>query len=263
MIFQSPAQIAFEIFSLPVYYYGIVLAVSAFVGVYVSYIFYRKFYDAENAEKILEIAPFVVISGVLGARLYYCALSAEYYFTNPLQILNIREGGLSIHGMIIIGIISLCFLARYKKLAFLKLLDVFACGTALAQSIGRWGNFFNSEAYGTPTNLPWKLFIAPEYRVAEFAEFQFYHPTFLYESVFNFIIFLILFFLFKKVSKTPGVIASIYLILYSIARIFVEQIRIDSVLDFMGIPIPQIASALTIILAVIFIIVLKRRYQEV
>ncbi|MFI3300822.1 MAG: prolipoprotein diacylglyceryl transferase [Candidatus Gastranaerophilales bacterium] len=252
MIFQSPAKVAFELFGLPIYFYGIILAIAIFVGIYGSYLVYKKFYDSVDAEKILEIAPFVIILGILGARIYYCLLNFNHYFSDPIQILNIREGGLSIHGMIIVGIISLFFFAKSKKISFLKLLDSFSCGVILAQAIGRWGNFFNSEAYGSPTNYFLKLYISPENRLPEFINFEYFHPTFLYESVLNLVVFFILLYLFKKGIKKPGLIACAYLILYSFVRIFIEQIRIDSVMYVASVPVPQLVSFITMIFAIIF-----------
>lgn len=250
-MFQSPGEIAFSIFGFPVYFYGITLAFSILVGVYTAYFLYKKFYSAENAECIIDFSPYIIILGIIGARLYYCLVNFSYYFASPTEIFNVRQGGLSIHGMIAIGIISLWAFAKLYKMSFLKLLDVFLCAAPLAQSIGRWGNFFNSEAFGMPTNLPWKLFIPIAKRPFEYINFEYFHPTFLYESILDLAIFIILLILFKKLSKNPGVIACMYLILYSIVRIIVEQIRIDSALNISGIPVAQIASIVLIFTSII------------
>ena len=144
-------------------------------------------------------------------------------------------------------------------MSFLQLIDSFLCGTALAQSIGRWGNFFNSEAFGVPTELPWKLFIPITHRPTEFINYEFFHPTFLYESTLDILIFVLLLVLFKRLSKTPGLVACIYLILYSFARILVESYRVDSVLNIGGIPIAQIMSFAMIIFASVFVVILIRK----
>lgn len=202
-MFQSPAEVAFNIFGFPVYYYGIILALAIFIGVYASYFLYKKFYGVEKASCIMDFAPYLIIIGIIGARLYYCLVNYSYYIENPLEIFYIRQGGLSIHGVIIIGILTLFAFSKIYKMSFLKLIDVFLCGTALGQCIGRWGNFFNSEAFGTPTNLPWKLFIPLSQRPVQYVKFEYFHPTFLYESILDLIIFLILLAIFKRCSKHP------------------------------------------------------------
>lgn len=137
------------------------------------------------------------------------------------------------------------------------------CGSILAQSIGRWGNFFNSEAFGTPTNLPWKLYISPIHRPLEYVNFEYFHPTFLYESILDFLIFLILILSFKKLSDKSGSLACICLILYSLVRIFVESFRIDSTLYINGYPIAQIVSAITIILSSIFLVYCRNKKSDI
>ena len=258
-MFQSPGDVAFNFFGYPVYYYGIILASAIFVGIYCAYLLYKKYYEASKAQNIIDFSPWIIIIGILGARFYYCLVNFSYYTAHPFEIFYIRQGGLSVHGMIIVGICGLWWLSKKYKMSFLQLIDSFLCGTALAQSIGRWGNFFNSEAFGAPTNLPWKLFIPISHRPTEFINYEFFHPTFLYESILDILIFVLLLVLFKRLSKTPGLIACIYLILYSFARILVESCRIDSVLNIAGIPIAQIMSLAIIIFASVFVIILIRK----
>lgn len=258
-MFQSPGDVAFNFFGYPVYYYGIILASAIFVGIYCAYLLYKKYYEASKAQNIIDFSPWIIIIGILGARFYYCLVNFSYYTAHPFEIFYIRQGGLSVHGMIIVGICGLWWLSKKYKMSFLQLIDSFLCGTALAQSIGRWGNFFNSEAFGAPTNLPWKLFIPISHRPTEFINYEFFHPTFLYESILDILIFVLLLVLFKRLSKTPGLIACIYLILYSFARILVESCRVDSVLNIAGIPIAQIMSLAIIIFASVFVINLIRK----
>ena len=258
-MFQSPGDVAFNFFGYPVYYYGIILASAIFVGIYCAYLLYKKYYEASKAQNIIDFSPWIIIIGILGARFYYCLVNFSYYTAHAFEIFYIRQGGLSVHGMIIVGICGLWWLSKKYKMSFLQLIDSFLCGTALAQSIGRWGNFFNSEAFGAPTNLPWKLFIPISHRPTEFINYEFFHPTFLYESILDILIFVLLLVLFKRLSKTPGLIACIYLILYSFARILVESCRVDSVLNIAGIPIAQIISLAIIIFASVFVIILIRK----
>ncbi len=248
MIFQSPGDVLFSIGSFSIYYYGIILAVSCLVGIIISYKIYRYYNPDKNYDRIWDFSAYFLIAGILGARLYYCLLNPVYYFYNPLEILDFREGGLSIHGGLIAGTIALILLAKKNRLGILNTLDAFACGTAIAQSIGRWGNFFNSEAFGSPTNLPWKLYIPPASRPVDYLNFSYFHPTFLYESILDALIFILLLALMKKFAvKIPGITLFAYLILYSCARLLIESLRLDSALNINGIPIAQIVSGIFII----------------
>ena len=256
-VFQSPGDVAFKIFGFPIYYYGIIISFAIFVGYLVAYYLFKKYYDSEKAKYILDFSPYLILLGIIGARIYYCAVNYQYYFYNPMQIFNIRQGGLSVHGMIIFGIISLYIFAKYYNIGFRKLADSFLCGCIIAQSIGRWGNFFNSEAFGTPTNLPWKLYIPPSHRPLEYLNFEYFHPTFLYETILDLVIFLILLLLFKKLSQTPGKIACLYLILYSAARFAVESCRTDSILTLAGMPVAQVVSIILIVAGLVFLFMIK------
>ena len=252
-MFQSPGEVAFTIFGFPVFWYGIILASAVFIGFYIAQFLYKLFYkDSHTADKIIDFAPFLIVLGVLGARLYYCLVNYSYYSEHIFQIFDFRQGGLSIHGMILGGIIGLFCCTRYYRLDILKLLDAFSCSTALAQAIGRWGNFFNSEAFGMPTDLPWKLFIPIEKRPFSLISYDFFHPTFLYESLLDLLIFFILLSLYRKFLDKSGMIFVLYLLLYSFVRIGIEYLRVDSVLNIFGFPVAQWVSVLVIIVAMFF-----------
>ena len=244
MIIQSPGEIAFNIFNFPVYSYGIILAFAVFLGVCTAEILAKKFSDIpENF--FVDNSPVVIIAGILGARLYYCIVNYPYYIHNPLEIFDIRQGGLSIHGMLIAGIVTVYFLAKKYRINLLRLLDVLACAVILAQSAGRWGNFFNSEAFGYPTDGNWGVFIPVSQRPVEFLNYEFFHPAFLYESFLDLVVFVLLIFILRRTRA--GCTFFWYLILYSVVRIFVEYFRIDSVLNIGGFPIAQVVSVLLII----------------
>ena len=228
MIIQSPGEVAFYIFNFPVYSYGIILAFAVFLGVCTAEILAKKFSDIpENF--FVDNSPVVIIAGILGARLYYCIVNYPYYIHNPLEIFDIRQGGLSIHGMLIAGIITFYFLAKKYRVNLLRLLDVLACSVILAQSAGRWGNFFNSEAFGYPTDGNWGVFIPVSQRPVEFLNYELFHPAFLYESFLDLVVFALLIFILRRTRA--GCTFFWYLILYSVVRIFVEYFRIDSVLN--------------------------------
>lgn len=262
-MFASHSQIICTIFGIHIYFYGVILALAIVIGTFVAEYFSTKIYNLKK-DSIIDLAPYLVIFGIIGARLYYCILNYEFYLRFPTEVLAIRHGGISIHGAILGGLIGLIIFAKRHKISILKLMDISSVGLVLAQSIGRWGNFFNSEAFGTPTDLAWKLYIAPQYRPIPYNNFEYFHPTFLYESILDLVIFTILVWMLNSQNKPKnGNIALTYLILYSIARIFVEHFRIDSTCYIHGIPIAIIVSVIIIILAIIGLIFNNLKQSEV
>lgn len=252
----------FLLFGFPVYYYGITLAVGILVGILFAHRVAVR--DFLLFEVVPDVAVKLIIGGIVGARLYYCLLNYSRYFSNPLEIFAVREGGLSIHGALIGGAIVLFFEARKYKISCLRLFDIFALGLPIAQAIGRFGNFFNSEAFGIPTNLPWKMYIAPQHRPEQFLTYEYFHPAFLYESICNVLIFLVLYkFVLPRYKERIGVISASYLILYSLVRLLIEGLRTDCVKYVCGIPFPQLVSIVLIFLGVGFIFIqIKKEHQH-
>ncbi|MEJ7839030.1 MAG: prolipoprotein diacylglyceryl transferase [Thermomicrobiales bacterium] len=181
---------------------------------------------------LLDIAPPVVIVGLVGARLYYVLLKWEYFSENLGEAINVRGGGMTIHGGLIAGILMIWFLCRRARQPFFAWIDLIAPGAALGQAVGRWGNWANQEAFGTPTDLPWAVTIDPNRRPTGYEQNATYHPTFLYESVFNLANAVLLSWLVVRVPRTrwmrDGDVAGTYLILYGIVRFLIERIRTDS-----------------------------------
>ena len=256
-MFTSPSQILCTICGVNIYYYGVIMAIAISVGTLYSDWVGTKFFGLKN-ETIIDLAPYLIIFGILGARLYYCALNYDFYLRFPTEIIAIRHGGISIHGAILGGALGLWLFSIRHKISALKLADVCALGLPLAQAIGRWGNFFNSEAFGRPTDLPWKLYIAPQYRPIPYQDCEYFHPAFLYESILDVLIFVVLILLMKSNKiKKEGNIALIYLILYSVVRILVESVRIDSVKYLFGLPV-AICVSVGIIIVSIFILIKRK-----
>ncbi len=243
-IFTSPGPELKLIGSFVLRWYGILIAFSVLIGLNISKIL--AFYRGLNIKLINDLLPILVLFSIVGARLYYVAFKWGNYtgnnFWSHLNVIGVSipiptaieiwGGGIAIHGAIIAGSISVFIFCRLKKQSFLNVLDVLLPSVALGQSIGRWGNFFNNEAFGIPTKLPWKLYIPYEARPDIFSENDFFHPTFLYESLWNFAVFIFLIFLFfidiKKIARIPtGAISLLYLVLYSTGRFFIEGLRID------------------------------------
>ncbi|MEG0180690.1 MAG: prolipoprotein diacylglyceryl transferase [Peptostreptococcaceae bacterium] len=210
-------RIAFTIFGIDVMWYGILMATGMILGTLIALKEARRVGIKED--DILDLAIIAIPVGLICARLYYVLFNWEYYFSNPSQILNFRGGGMAIHGALIGGVIAGYIFARYRKINFFKLADTVIIGMPLAQAIGRWGNFINKEAHGGPTNLPWGI-IVDGVKV---------HPTFLYESIWDFGIFIFLW-IFRKKKSYEGQVIVLYAILYSLGRFFIEGLRTDSLM---------------------------------
>lgn len=238
-MFASPGAIAISTKYFTIYWYGIILACAFLVGQWIIISVANKEYKNEKlCDTIYELAFWALLGGIIGARLYYVLLSFSYYMQNPLEVIMLQNGGISIHGGILGGVIATYIYAKKHNIDFLKFADLYALGLPIAQAIGRWGNFFNSEAFGLPTNLPWGVFIPQGLRPYMYKSAEFFHPTFLYECIWDIFIFFILFFVIKKhFFNNKGILFFGYLILYSVGRIFIESVRIDSVLNVFGIPI--------------------------
>jgi len=253
---KSPGTTAFEVGPVTIYWYGIILALAFLSGLAVSMKIAKE--KGEDSDKVLNLAIFLLIGAVLGARLYFVAFNWDFYRTHLQEIFMTWHGGLSIHGGIIVGFITGVIYTKLNKLPLLKYADIIAPGLILGQSIGRWGNFFNSEAFGAPTNLPWKLFIPIENRPPQFINYQYFHPTFLYESLWDFAVFLLLFFVLRKKLQKDGSVFFLYLILYSFGRLIIEGIRIDSIYAIFGMPLAQVVSIIFIIIGISGLYFLKK-----
>ncbi len=253
MIFQSPGEIALNIGSIEVRWYGILIAIAFIAGLFISTKIAKQ--KNEPPENILDLAFYLLISAIISARLYFVICDWSYYKSHMGEILHIWQGGLSIHGTLIGGFLTLLIFCKVKKLSLFKYADILSCGVIMGQAIGRWGNFFNSEAFGGPTDLPWKLYIPIIKRPLNYMAYEYFHPTFLYESLWNILCFFILYFgIIKRQTKTYGYALFSYLILYSTGRYFIEGVRIDSINSVFGIPVAQFISLVLIFIAIIGLI---------
>lgn len=210
-------RVAFTIFGLEVAWYGVLIAAGMLLGVLLAA---RRTKAIGVEEDIMyDIALWSIPAGVLGARVYYVIFNWSYYSQDLMRILQFRQGGLAIHGGIIAGFVVGYLVCRKHGVSFLAMADVTAPSMILGQAIGRWGNFFNQEAHGGPTNLPWAITI----------DGVGVHPAFLYESIWNFLVMgWLLYFTEKK--KADGEVFLHYLIFYSVGRFFIEGLRTDSLM---------------------------------
>lgn len=255
LILNSPGPIAFSIFNFSIYNYGICIALAVIVGFIFSYLIAKKYYKCINPDILYDIASVIIISGIICARLYYCILNYHYYSDNLIEIFNFRQGGLAIHGGIVGGFIFGSLYCYIKKYPILKVADIVSYGLIIAQAIGRWGNFFNSEAYGLPAKHFIAVFIPENLKIVGYETYKYFHPTFLYESILNVLAFLILFFVIRKLNiKFDGLIFASYLILYSTIRFFIEGLRLDCVANVGYLHVPQLVSLILILLSTTFII---------
>lgn len=230
--FMSPGEEIFQLGSFRLKWYGLLIASAVLIGVNLSMWLAKK--RQTDPELIADLAIWLVIGAIPAARLYYVIFQWQNYSQHPDQIIKIWEGGIAIHGAIIGGTIAAIIFAKFKRVSFWQLADLVAPSVALGQAIGRWGNFFNSEAFGSPTDLPWKLYIPKANRPFEYINFDYFHPTFLYESLWNLVVFAILMYLFiddnRRHRLKTGSLFLIYLIAYSIGRFGVEGLRTDSLM---------------------------------
>ena len=226
-----------------IYWYSVIILTAMLIG---SFLFIKSAKKEGYKEEFLTNTLFyIIISSIIGARLYYVIFNFGYYIKHPLEIIAIWNGGLAIHGGIIGGTLCLLYHALKYKKSFLRLTDLLAPSLILGQAIGRWGNFFNSEAHGPEVKLQAleKLHI-PRFVINGMnIEGVYYHPTFFYESLWCFLGFILLIVLRKKVKLRRGGLTGIYFIWYSIARFFIESLRTDSLM-LGNIKVAQIVSVL-------------------
>ncbi|MFQ5341804.1 MAG: prolipoprotein diacylglyceryl transferase [Anaerolineae bacterium] len=265
MIYPDP--IILQVGPLAIRWYGLLIATGALLAGYIASLEAQR--RGLNPDHVWNALMVVLVSGIIGARLYHVISSPagtqaglSYYLQNPAKIIAIWEGGLGIYGAVAGGALGLYLYARYHGLRFWQWADMAAIGLPLAQAIGRWGNFFNQELYGNPTRLPWGIRIDAAHRLPQFADLPpetRFHPTFLYESLWSLGAFLVLLFLARRYGDRlrQGDLFLIYLILYPVGRILVELQRPDA-WRIAGIPTAQWVAGGLILLS-LFLLWYRRR----
>jgi len=236
-------------------FYGIILMLGAVAGAWLATREAKR--RGYEPEIVWDLLTYLLIGGIIGARLWHIltpppssGITAGWYLTHPLDALAVWKGGLGIPGAVIGGIIVLYFYARRHKLNFAQWTDIVAPSLALGQAIGRWGNFFNQELYGAPTNLPWKLRIDPEHRLANYETVEYYHPLFLYESLWNLGNMFLLLWISRRYGDRlkDGDLFLLYLIVYPVGRFLLDFLRLDASMVG-GININQTLMAVVAVLA--------------
>jgi phosphatidylglycerol:prolipoprotein diacylglycerol transferase len=249
--------------SFHIYFYGILITLGVVVATLLASAQAKR--RGQDPEIIWDMLFWVVIAGIVGARIWHVltpppsmiaqGITTQYYLTHPLLMIDIRNGGLGIPGAVIGGVLAMWIYTRRKKLGLVTWLDITAPGLALAQAIGRWGNFFNQELYGAPTNLPWKIFIDPAHRLPGFENIAYYHPLFLYESLWNLANMVILLLLSRRFSDRLkiGDIFLTYLVIYPVGRFLLDFLRLDAS-RVAGINANQTLSAIVAVVAAVVLI---------
>jgi len=264
----------FSVFGIEIAYYGVVVVTGMLVGLLIVNAEAKRL--QQNAEQYWDIGMIALLSGIVGARIYYVIFDWDNYKNNLLEIFNTRHGGLAIYGGIIGALIAVYIYGRIKKMSFSIILDCVAPGLAIGQVIGRWGNFFNREAFGGYTDnlfamqLPVSAVRQNEItrqmwdhvRQIGGVDYIQVHPTFLYEGIWNIGVFLVLW-LFRKHKKFDGEIFLIYLVLYGMGRLWIEGLRTDQLLlPAVGIPVSQIVSVVAMVIGIILIIRKKLKLKK-
>ncbi|MEY7998939.1 prolipoprotein diacylglyceryl transferase [Clostridium sp. Mt-5] len=245
--------IAFSINGFAIRWYGIMIASGVLAAILLANFNckYKKYNFDDLIDVFLVSFPFAII----GARAYYVIFQFKYYEGSIMDMINIRQGGLAIHGGLIFGLLAAYIFTRYKKMDFIKLVDSAAPSIILAQAIGRWGNFFNGEAHGGPVTYEFiskfPLFI----QKGMYINGVYYHPTFLYESIWDLIVCVILIYIFRKKHKKGSIIAA-YIGLYSLGRFFIEGFRTDSLM-LGNIRIAQLMSLVGILFSIGYFVYLR------
>ncbi|NUM25653.1 MAG: prolipoprotein diacylglyceryl transferase [Candidatus Buchananbacteria bacterium] len=254
----NPQPIIFQYGLVTLHWYGIFVVSGILAGFKVVSRLAKKYQLA--IDQIYDLGFYMILFGLVGARIFSVFLDLSYYRQHPLEIFAIWQGGLAIHGAIIAGLMVLGFYAYRQALDFWRLADMIAPALALGQAIGRWGNYFNQEIFGTPTNLPWGIPIEFKNRPIEYLSYDYFHPTFLYESILNILNFALLFFLhYRLKNKKPGLIVLLYLINYSLIRLALETVRTDAVPLLLGLRATTISA---LALAAVAIGMIGWRYRS-
>ncbi|CAH0344805.1 prolipoprotein diacylglyceryl transferase [Bacillus sp. CECT 9360] len=250
--------IAFELGSLQVHWYGLIIGTGVLLALYLAVRESER--RGLNKDTFVDLILYAVPIAIVSARIYYVLFEWDYYSQNPGEIIAIWNGGIAIHGALIGSVVTAIVFARIKKLSFWKIADIAAPSILLGQAIGRWGNFMNQEAHGGEVSRAFLegLFL-PDFIINQmYINGAYYHPTFLYESVWN-IVGVVILILLRKANLRQGELFLGYVIWYSIGRFFIESLRTDSLMLTETLRIAQVISVVLLVVAVGLIIVRRMR----
>ena len=260
-----------EVFGLEIAFYGIIIGLGVMAGIAMAAMEAKR--TGQNPDTYYDLALYAVIFSVIGARLYYVVFSWDQYKNDLLSVFNIRQGGLAIYGAVIAAVITVYVFAKVKKISFLQLVDTAVLGLVLGQIIGRWGNFFNREAFGEYTDSLLAMRLPLDaVRSSDVTELMMkhvetikgvsyiqVHPTFLYESLWNLgVLFSLLW--WRKHKKFEGEIFLMYLLGYGVGRFWIEGLRTDQLLiPGVKLPVSQVLAAVLVVVSIVTIFIIKRK----
>lgn len=263
-----------EVFGLEIAFYGIIIGLGVMAGIAMAAMEAKR--TGQNPDTYYDLAIYAVIFSVIGARLYYVVFSWDQYKNDLLSVFNIRQGGLAIYGAVITAVITVYVFAKVKKISFLQLVDTAVLGLVLGQIIGRWGNFFNREAFGEYTDSLLAMRLPLDaVRSSDVTELMMkhvetikgvsyiqVHPTFLYESLWNLgVLFFLLW--WRKHKKFEGEIFLMYLLGYGVGRFWIEGLRTDQLLiPGVKLPVSQVLAAVLVVVSIVTIFIIKRKKKE-
>ena len=262
----------FSLGPITIHYYGILIITGILIGLYL--VAKEGARRGKSLDFLIDAMPWMLLGSVIGARIWHIltppqsmvehGITTRYYLTHLNEALAIWKGGIGIFGAVLGGTIALAIYAKIKGVSSAEWLDIIAPGLALAQSIGRWGNFINQEVYGLPSSLPWAITIDPQHRFPGFSEVATYHPLFLYESIWNILNMVLLLWVGRKFQDRlrSGSLFLIYLVFYGIGRAGLEFLRID-ISSLYGVNINQIFIALVVIMASLLFCYRQKRFSGV
>jgi prolipoprotein diacylglyceryl transferase len=255
----SPSRAVWEIAGFPLRAYAICIILGIIVGMMIATRRWRaRGGTADSMELVVTVA---VPCGIVGARLYHVATDYELYFApgrHPVDALKIWQGGLGVWGGIAFGVLGAALVARRRQIRLAALLDAVAPGVLVAQAIGRLGNWFNQELFGRPTTLPWALQIDLQHRPPGFEQFETFHPTFLYEMIWNLAAAVVLVLLDRRLRLGHGKVFALYVLLYTAGRFWIEALRIDPVTQIAGFRLNNYTSLILFLAALAWLIWLSR-----
>ena len=252
-------------------WYGVILMSGAMAGAWLAAREVKR--RGGDPEIVWDLLVYLIIGGVIGARLWHVftpppssieqGITTSYYLTHPIDLVNLRKGGLGIPGAVIGGMIALYYYTRKYKMNFAEWTDIAAPSVALGQAIGRFGNYFNQEVYGAPTDLPWKIYIEPAYRVSGFKQYDYFHPLFLYEALWNLANMFLLIWLSRRFADQlkPGDVFLAYLIVYPVGRFLLDFLRLDAA-QLGGINANQTFMAIVALIAATALFIRHRPRKE-
>jgi phosphatidylglycerol---prolipoprotein diacylglyceryl transferase len=248
----------FKLGAFTIHYYALLILLGILLGLLLTW--RRAISRGKSIDFLIDALPWVFVGGVVGARIWHIlsppqsmvahGITTRYYLTHLLEAIAIWKGGIGIIGAMAGGGLALWIYSRKRAVQLDEWLDIIAPGLALAQSIGRWGNFINQEVYGLPSNLPWAIFIDPQHRMPGYADFSTYHPLFFYEAIWSFLNMLFILWIGRKYKKQlkTGSLFLIYLIFYGVGRVGLEFLRLD-VSTWQGVNLNQTAMLVVVITA--------------